>query len=624
MKYLKIILFLLQLFCYDNCLRGQQTSTDDVSKYVWNLAPSYYTDDEAWEKERQYIINKLISVKKLKGSLGKSPKALADGLDVIRDIRWRAQKLSVYGFLTTSVNTKSEKARFQQQTGNLLETDVETAISFVEPELLKIGKQKIETWLKAEPRLIVHKRSINRMMIAENHSLDETGQTLLNSVSGRWPSLAGDAYQSLIESDLGWPVIKDAEGKNVTLDPGTYSGIRTSADSSLVNRANKAFFEKLKLLENVFGQLLTRRIEADVTIAQYRKFDDAIDASFFFADGAPKNTYKKIIQATRDNTAMLQKYFQLRNQTLGINNNSFNNINIPYSGFSKTFSISEAKQITSEVAGLLGQSYKKSIQNLFDKPYFHLPPGPDKRATYGIYQPVGRGNTFMIMNYRNRFNNARAFCGGLFLMQSYESVPKDRLSDTRFDPPIYSNAMIYLGNILFEDYVINAAKDRKEKQAYLVFALDRLWSLFFQWAIMAELESEIQTRISKKEPPTGKQISEIYLKLLRQIFGHDKNIAQVDEVFALDWMNTANVFYNYDHLFWAPAIATSCLLSERIKKGDVNALKAADKILGYSDIDLSYQLLKSINIDLASDEPYQALIRRLNNLLVQLDQTLTN
>ena len=43
-----------------------------------------------------------------------------------------------------------------------------------------------------------------------------------------------------------------------------------------------------------------------------------------------------------------------------------------------------------------------------------------------------------------------------------------------------------------------------------------------------------------------------------------------------------------------------------------------DEAFGRGDLDLSYQLLRPVGIDLAKAEPYQAAIRRMNFLLDEL------
>lgn len=57
-----------------------KTENPEVERYVWDLS-SLYADWAAWEAERATIKSKLQVVGKLRGTLGRSPQTLADGLD---------------------------------------------------------------------------------------------------------------------------------------------------------------------------------------------------------------------------------------------------------------------------------------------------------------------------------------------------------------------------------------------------------------------------------------------------------------------------------------------------------------------------------------------------------------
>lgn len=61
---------------------------------------------------------------------------------------------------------------------------------------------------------------------------------------------------------------------------------------------------------------------------------------------------------------------------------------------------------------------------------------------------------------------------------------------------------------------------------------------------------------------------------------------------------------------------------EKLKAGDPNARKATYQVVGRGDSDLSYDLLLQAGIDMAKPEPYEALIRRMNMLMDELERLL--
>jgi len=96
----------------------------------------------------------------------------------------------------------------------------------------------------------------------------------------------------------------------------------------------------------------------------------------------------------------------------------------------------------------------------------------------------------------------------------------------------------------------------------------------------------------------------------------------VDDSFATEWVSVRLPFGSFETINWPFAMASACSLVERVRAGDPVARKGFDGILGRGESDLSYDLLKEAGVDLATREPYDAAMRRMNNLLDQLQSLL--
>ena len=131
--------------------------------------------------------------------------------------------------------------------------------------------------------------------------------------------------------------------------------------------------------------------------------------------------------------------------------------------------------------------------------------------------------------------------------------------------------------------------------------------------------------ILKGSPPTGKQLSQIYLDPMRQYYGHDKGVVRVDEVQAAQWMNTPVSFDSFDGLNFPLSNSAGSMLVEKLRAGDAKVKKGFEaRFSNDSDDITSYDLLKQLDIDLTSQDPYQAYFRRLNFLITELEQTLAD
>jgi len=602
---------------------AQQTATSDVNRYVWDLS-SLYRDNAAWEAERARIEKMLTTIGHLKGTLGRNAKSLADGMDKIIDLRRRAGRLGLYGNLRFDADTRSEEARAKYDIANALEAKVEVAISFAADEIRAIGAQRMEQLFRDEPRLKTHQWRINRMLRESSHMLSAEAQSIVRGLE-RWRILPNDIYQELIESDLGWRTIKDASGNDVLVNRSEYNRLSRSSNPNEQIAATHAFMGRLRQLEDVFGLLLTRRIEADARIAQHRKFADGIEA-LLFNQGIPRTAQQNLVEVTRANLGAFHRYLELRRRALGIERLTYNDLFISPPAGNRRFTVQETLDLAVAALAPLGADYQARVRELLKQPLMHLPPSPEKRENFAIYPPVGGANSYLFQKYRGDLRASRALAGAIVLLMRGAGTPPEATQDSLQDDSytgIYGNAFLDAGRFLYDDYLTDQAKNKQERLGLLITSLDRMANTYLRYVLTSEFEANAQDLILKGSPPTGKQLSQMYLDLLRQYYGHEKNILMIDDFQAAQWIDIAVSFYSFEGLNFPFANAVGCMLVEKVRVGDTKVRTAFYQRLGAdSDNRTSYDLLKQIGVDMTTGEPYQAVFRRMNALMGELEKLL--
>jgi oligoendopeptidase F len=592
------------------CTADPVADVNSVEHYVWDLS-SLYPDRATWEAERATIDSKLKVIGKLKGTLGRDAKSLAAGLDQVSDLRARAAKMAVYGLLVTTVDTRSETAQMQYDVGTALESQVESAVAFIRDEISSLSLDRLNKWFRQEPRLDRHRIRINRILREAPHSLPEPQQSIVASMA-RWPQLAGDEYWALHDSDVGWPTFVNSEGERATFNVYAYRSVGEKA-------ARAKFLERLRGLENAFGLLLARRIDADLTIARHRKFQDGAEAYWFLRDGMPFGAHRVMIDVARKNLETAHRYFELRARALNRDRIAYADFYDAAPGVSHPFSISDAMDIAVAASAPLGSEYQQRLRQRFQAKWMHLPSWPNKRVSGEVYPPVGGANPYFTIGYLPTFPKARAFAGCVTLMMSDAEIPRDRVPDTRDDPATYQNCAIYIGEFLFDDYMLAHAENRQERVAYLVNSLDLIWNQYYRWVIASELDARVEQLIKDGRSPNGIEISKIYLGLLRDyVGGEDK----VDALFGTEWITYSIPFESYEYQFWPPAMAAAASIMDGAKTGKVDMNKAVTGLFGRGDSDRSYQLFEQFGINLANPDAYQAVIYRMNSQLDKLQSAL--
>src|SRR5258706_6902764 len=124
-------------------------------KFTWN-AESVFPTDEAWEKEVERIIADIPSIKKFQGRLGESAATLLKAFKTYENLLSRTYIANMYARFAYSVDTMKPKTAGMRAKASGMFGQVASAISFLQPELLQVGKAKLDEFIQQEEKLAAH------------------------------------------------------------------------------------------------------------------------------------------------------------------------------------------------------------------------------------------------------------------------------------------------------------------------------------------------------------------------------------------------------------------------------------------------------------------------------------
>lgn len=595
---------------------GRAAAEPSAPPRVWDLSP-LYADRAAWESERDAVLREVDAIAEVRGGLGRSAVDLAAGLDRLGDLRQRGTRLALYGILRGEVESGSAESAELYEVGTALEARVESAVAFAWPEILAIGEPRLRSWLAEEPQLAPHRLVLLRLLSEAGHRRDAETEAAL-AAAGRWPLLATSVWEELVRGPLGWPRIDAADGSPVEATRSAYLAARRSADPWARRELPRAHLGRLRELESLFGLLLTRRMDADLTLARQRRFASGIDAIWQLRDGMPAGSARRMVDFTLDHLAPLARYASLRSRAIGLEQVRYEHLTAP-AATAPPQPIDAALARARAALAPLGDDYLARLDERLERPWFHFATSPAEGYVYGIYPPVGGAPPFFVQTFDGSHDGARRLAGGLVLQMAFADWPAERRFDGRDDPPTWANGLIYVGDLLYDDAAIAAARRPEERVAALVESLDLLARHYYRWALVVALDLEVESRIAGAAPPSGAEISRLYLDLLRRGYG----AAAVDDFWATEWATYSVPFLSYEHQFWPSAMAAACAVVERLEQGDprARALLAGGRY-GRADSDRSFGLLLEAGVDFRTEAPFRAVERRMLRRLGELERTL--
>jgi len=599
----------------------QETIAKPVDeKYIWDLT-DLYPDLDSWETARLDVAKQIEQLSSLKGSLGNSAQALMQTSDQISSVYKDAVRVYIYANLSADIDTRNAENEERSQLARNLLTDLGTAISWYNPELLALGEETIEVFLKDEPKLAKHAFNISNSVRNAPHILSQEIETILAKTS-QLTGAPDSIYSVFANANLPWPEVSLSDGKKLRLSQAGYSSGRQAPDRQDRKMVFDTFWSIWKDYEATLGAIMNTQIQGLVFQTEVRNYKSSLGRALF-DDNMPPEVYRTLVAEVNRALPTLHRYFKLRKRMLGIEDEMrYYDIYPPLVNLDKTYSIEDSISITRRALMPLGAEYMAAYDRGVEGRWMHVYPSPGKRS--GAYMSGGAYDVhpYVLLNHNDNYESASTFAHeyghAVHSVLSNSTQPWETASYSTF---IAETASI-MNEMLLQDMVIAEAETDQEKLFYLGTGLEALRGTFFRQTMFAEFELKINEEVEAGNVLTGAKLTNIYLELLKRYHGHDQGVVTIDDLYGIEWAYIPHFYYDFYVFQYATSIAAASDLATKIGSGDQQAQQAFIDLLKAGGSDYPYQLMKNAGIDMATAAPYRALIERMNNIMDKMEAIL--
>jgi oligoendopeptidase F len=176
--------------------------------------------------------------------------------------------------------------------------------------------------------------------------------------------------------------------------------------------------------------------------------------------------------------------------------------------------------------------------------------------------------------------------------------------------------------MLLQDYMVAHARTKEEKLYYLGMALESMRGTWFRQTMFAEFELKIHEEAEAGNPLSGKRMTGIYCDLLKRYHGDAEGVVKIDPNYCIEWAFIPHFYSNFYVYQYATSITGAALLAERIESGKPKERDVFLNLLKAGGSDFPYELYKKAGIDMATDAPYKALVKRMNGIMDHMETLL--
>lgn len=587
-------------------------------KIEWDLT-DLYASAQAWETERQRVLEEMKELDAFKGRLGESSATLLEAANKVSKIQKAALRLLVYATLNADEDLRNSETQERRTLAQSLFATMGQATAFMAPELLAVGSDKVEDFIAVEPGLANHAFNLRDILRREDHTLGEEAEGVLAN-AGDVLSGPGQIYGLMANASVPWPSITLSSGEEIKLlNQAAYSRYRAVQNRDDRKAVFDAFWGTWKQYEAMFGATLATHVKGHVFNAKSRGYDNALDSAVS-GSNIPTDVYRTLVKSANDNLPSMHRYLKLRQRLLGLDDLNYYDIYPEVTALDRTFTIDDAKEMTLVSLEPFGEKYLDHLKDGFEGQWMHVYPQEGKRPGAYMFGSAYDVHPYVLLNYNGGFEDVSTFSHewghAVHTLLSRENQPFENFSYTTFTAELASTT----NEVLLQEYMLAKDLPDAERLYYIDRALEGIRGTFFRQTMFAEFELRIHEMQEAGEALSGAKMTALYLDLLKKYHGHDEGVMTIDDAYAIEWAYIPHFYRNFYVYQYATSISGGTAFAERMLAGDETATEDYIKVLEAGGSEYPYDLLKSSKIDLASDEPYTILINRMNRLMDEAEK----
>ncbi|MEO8036604.1 MAG: oligoendopeptidase F, partial [Acidobacteriota bacterium] len=531
-------------------------------------------------------------------------------------------RLYVYASLLSDQDTRAAKYQSMQKEMAQVGTTISAASAFVEPEILKIDRAKIDSFLSEEPKLGPYRFYLQDIVRRQAHTLTE-GEEKLIADAGLMADAPADTFGIFADADFPYPTITLSDGKIVKLDKAAFNQYRASANRDDRRKVMEAFFGATGQFRATFGSTLNGKVQKDLFFARARKYPTTLEATLDQSN-IPVSVYTSLVSGVNGNLATFHRYLRLRKRILHVDQLHYYDLYAPLVANVKLdYSIDEAQKNILDALAPLGTDYTSVIHRAMNERWIDLYPNDGKRS--GAYSNGGAYDVhpYMLINYNGQYNDVSTLAHELgHTMQSYFSN-KTQPYPTADYPTFVAEVASTFNEALLIDHMLKTIKDDNARLSLLGNYLEGIKSTVFRQTQFAEFELRAHELSEQGTPLTGELLDKLYLDITRKYYGHDQGVCIVDDVIAHEWANVPHFYRNYYVFQYATSFTASSALSEKVLAGDAAATKRFLTFLNAGGSKYPIDLLREAGVDMTTSQPLDLTMQKMNRVMDDMEKLLT-
>lgn len=584
---------------------------------TWDLT-HIVKDDAAWNELYQYCQNEISRLATLESGILDSADSIYEFLTARDNLKVEFMKVYGYAHMSWHQDTSDSAKQELALKANSLEAALNSALAFVEPMLSSCPQEKIETYLKQNPKLELYRHYFDNLYRCKPYILSKEQEELLAMASDVTSNIE-TTFAMFNNADIRFKPIENEKGETVELTHGNYIHFMESANREVRKNAFQSMYAAYKGNINTLASIYNMNLRSHYFKAKARGFQSTCEAALF-ENNIDVAIYDSLIENIHEYLPLFHRYLALRKKMLKLDSLSMYDIYVPLlPNVSEEISYEKAKETVLKSMAPMGEKYVNTVKKAFDNRWIDVYENRGKRsgayswAVYGVHP-------YILLNYSGNLNNVFTLTHELgHTMHSYLSNESQAF--------INHDYCIFLAEIastcnenLLTDYLLKNTEDNHLKLAYINHFLEGFRATVFRQTMFAEFERLSHELVEKGEAITTDKLCDLYFELNKKYHGPD---VEYDEEIRYEWARIPHFYYNYYVFQYATGLISSVAIADMIIKDGQSAVDRYTKeFLSAGSSKYPLDILKATGVDITDKEPTVRAMKVFETMLDDMEKLL--
>ena len=581
----------------------------------WNLG-LIYKDRNEWTNDLEKINNMINELAAYKDKLNDKA-SFKDFLIKKTNAELILSKAFCYAHMKKDLNQKNLDSQKDVNLMYSIFSDYNQKLAFANPEILSIGK-KVLDWVNEDLDIKANLYSLNKLFRMQEHVRTTEVEKVISLLEDTQNNIV-KLYDSLAIQDNFDVTVKLTDGSDLVINNSNYRYYLSKMDKQEDRRIIfEGIFKYYYDHKNTFAGIYNGIISNEFNIAKSKGYESCL-ACKLYKDNIDPKVFHSLVETTKENTHLLKRYYNIRKKYFNLDEIHTYDRFLHMKESNKKYSYIDSRNMVLEASKSLGSDYYKKASKALEFGRVSVY-SSDGKSTGAYSTGTYNEGAFILLNHNDDLSSAFTIaheCGhSIHTLYANEAQKPETADYVIFVAEVAST----FNEQLFLDYLVKNIDDKNEKIVLLEQAIDDLIATFYRQTLFADYEYQAHSMVEKGEAVTSISLSKIMHDLYLSYFDIDLDNEKYKDMV---WASIPHFFHTPYYVYqYATSYSASLALYNKVKNGNSNDLDNYINLLKAGGSNDPVEIIKNAGVDLTNKEAFMAVVKRLEELLDELEEAL--